>query len=365
MHKPFLCASHCTDFPDFELIKTWETGPLLSDSCGYIAVDHGAREKGKGKEGGRIILAFRGTYSLANTIADLSTMPQGYEPYPGAGEEQDSDDGLDTEDEGQDFIGKIWGIGLGKRDISPLNAKCDNCTVHLGFMTSWRHTRPELISDLTTLRKKYPDYQLTLVGHSLGGAVAALASLEFHARGWDPQVTTFGEPRVGNKGLSEYIDKTFPPDPITNISTSYRRITHIGDPVPLLPLSEWGYEMHASEIYISKPDLSPDIQDLIVCQGDADPNCIGGKQSIKDLVKSMNAEELMQAQGVKEWYEKGKEWLNVPPRYRVWQLFWAHRDYFWRLGLCLPRGEVEDVVRGRPMVPEGHEMEEEVADELR
>jgi len=26
----------------------------------------------------------------------------------------------------------------------------------------------------------------------------------------------------------------------------------------------------------------------------------------------------------------------------MWQLFFAHRDYFWRLGLCLPGGDPFD-----------------------
>jgi hypothetical protein len=46
----------------------------MSDSCGYIALDHGKH---------RIVIAFRGTYSIANTIVDLSTIPQEYVPYPG------------------------------------------------------------------------------------------------------------------------------------------------------------------------------------------------------------------------------------------------------------------------------------------
>ena len=38
--KPFSCLSRCADFPEFELVDTWNTGILLSDSCGYIALDH-------------------------------------------------------------------------------------------------------------------------------------------------------------------------------------------------------------------------------------------------------------------------------------------------------------------------------------
>jgi hypothetical protein len=75
---PFHCASRCSEFPSFELVDTFNTGPLMSDSCGYIALDHSTRRLGKG----RIIVAFRGTYSIANTIVDLSTVPQEYVPYP-------------------------------------------------------------------------------------------------------------------------------------------------------------------------------------------------------------------------------------------------------------------------------------------
>src|SRR4051794_1593422 len=76
IQKPFQCASRCDEFENFELVTTWNTGPLLSDSCGYIALSHPPSPP-------RIILAFRGTYSIANTIVDLSTIPQEYVPYPG------------------------------------------------------------------------------------------------------------------------------------------------------------------------------------------------------------------------------------------------------------------------------------------
>ncbi|KMU88733.1 feruloyl esterase A [Coccidioides immitis H538.4] len=75
IYKPFRCAGRCKEFEGFELVKTWNTGPLLSDSCGYLALSHPPWPK-------RIILAFRGTYSITNTIVDLSAVPQVYVPYP-------------------------------------------------------------------------------------------------------------------------------------------------------------------------------------------------------------------------------------------------------------------------------------------
>lgn len=67
----------------FELVTTWNTGPFMSDSCGYVVLSHPPSPL-------RIIVAFRGTYSVANTIIDLSTVPQEYIPYPG---DDDADEG--------------------------------------------------------------------------------------------------------------------------------------------------------------------------------------------------------------------------------------------------------------------------------
>lgn len=319
IQKPFLCASRCQDFPHFELVTTWNTGPFLSDSCGYVVLSHPPSPP-------RIIIAFRGTYSVTNTIIDLSTIPQEYIPYPGDDDEDEAEPTVD----------------LRKRAINPEEAECTNCTVHSGFMTSWRHTRPHILPDIKEAVKKHPNYQVTLVGHSLGGAVAALAALDFQARGWNPQVTTFGEPRIGNKGLMRYIDQSFSNGSQTNITGRFRRVTHVDDPVPLLPLTEWGYQMHAGEVYISKPDLSPAVEDLHYCEGDQDPKCIAGAETRSAGFSVPRIEGDADLEGFNNWWNETKGLLTVPPRFRIWQLFFAHRDYFWRLGLCLPGGNPND-----------------------
>ena len=306
INKPFQCLSRCSEFPDFELVKTWNTGPMLSDSCGYVALDHK-------KE--RIIAAFRGTSSIANTIVDLSTVPQDYVPFDG------SDDGDDKD-----------------------QPKCNNCTVHTGFHSAWLNTRDEILDDLREEVFSYPQYKLHLVGHSLGGAVAALAALDVQARGWDPVVTTFGEPRIGNVGLVKFLDERFDltstgDTKSDDMKLKYRRVTHIDDPVPLLPLSEWTFVMHAGEIYISKSGASPDILDLEHCEGDNDQECIAGQDSTttsdspdttaarkRDLLSSV--EDEVQDLVHEPW--------GIPTRYKLWELFTAHRDYFWTLGLCVP-----------------------------
>ncbi|KAI7472124.1 extracellular lipase [Hortaea werneckii] len=332
--KPFTCLSRCKDFPHFELITTWDTGPLLSDSAGYLALDHGQA---------RIIVAFRGTYSLANTIADLSTIPQKYEPYPGEGHE------AVEKRSSQHYLG-IAQDGSSHPSQSSDEDKCHNCTVHTGFQRSWSNTRAAILPDLHQQLFLHPDYALHLVGHSLGGAVAALAGLEMRARGADPIITTYGEPRVGNQNLAAYIDRRFglllpvfeedATAPEEQPMRRYRRVTHVDDPVPLLPLTEWGYAAHAGEIFIAKKALSPDLQDLIICDGDSDPDCIAGQHGTVDTSRIAQKRDLVAS--VKEAVPDviRQPWDGaVPARYRLWELFFAHRDYFWRLGLCVPGGD--------------------------
>jgi len=298
IQKPFKCASRCgdRDFETFELVTAWNTGPFLSDSCGYIALSHSRTNP-------RLILAFRGTYSVANTIADLSTIPQEYVPYPG-----------DDDDDTSDFIAPVLDVDDDAPPAEP--PKCENCTVHTGFYSSWLNTRKVVLPHVSKAMEKYPDYKLVLVGHSLGGAIATLAGLDFKARGWEPHVTTFGEPRLGNKHFNKYVDERF------GITTDHdhnklHRVTHVGDPVPLLPLSEWGFSMHSEEIFISESSLPFSVADIHYCKGDEDTHCIAGSDEDKPA-----------------W--------GVPTRFKFWQLFFAHRDYFWRLGLCLPGGNPRD-----------------------
>jgi predicted lipase len=155
----------------------------------------------------RIIIAFRGTYSITNTIIDLSTTQQTYVPYPAP-----------PEDKG---------------------GRCENCTVHTGFYESWKDAQSVIGDVLEEVVEKYGPYgyKLEILGHSLGGAVAALAGLDAAARGWKPRITTFGEPRVGNEEFTKFISEHFDRE-------TFRRITHTSDPVPHLPFDKWGFAPH-------------------------------------------------------------------------------------------------------------------------
>ncbi|ETI28847.1 hypothetical protein G647_01299 [Cladophialophora carrionii CBS 160.54] len=365
IRRPFKCLSRCSDFEGFELITAWNTGPLLSDSSGYIALSHAPFEK-------RVIVAFRGTYSIANTIADLSTNPAEYAPFPAdsnndsvctsvAGADDEPAGGGGYQNIKEPLLPQLLQQQPNKEKRTVLEPpECPNCTVHSGFMTSWRNTRCIVVPHVEKALRDNPGYKLVLVGHSLGGAVAALASLEMQARGWDPHVTTFGEPRIGNLALNRFIDKRFNLDSTNPETLKYRRVTHVDDPVPLLPLEEWGYRMHAGEIFISKPSLPPGRADVKHCAGDEDPSCINDAPSAatSHVLDSNGTDDTDQGAhaGIQQMWELGR-------RYKLWELFFAHRDYFWRLGLCVPGGDPWDWSRGKYNVT-GREFEDPSPDDL-
>lgn len=250
--------------------------------------------------------------------------------------------------------------------------RCVNCTVHAGFLESWHNTRSTILPTISDLKERHPDYELVLVGHSLGGALAALAGIDMHLRGWKPQVTTFGEPRVGNEEFVNFIDETFALNGSSGTEEDrsrmrFRRVTHVNDPVPLLPLEEWGYKMHAGEVFISKPDLPVSKSDLHFCDGNQDQRCIAGKDEMllllrKDLDQrrhhalqsdrsrgqiilpgnekssySMNEQDNDDDDDDDDQQRKlYSQWNPIPPEFRLWEILFSHLNYITHLGLCSP-----------------------------
>lgn len=232
-------------------------------------------------------------------------------------------------------------------------------------MNSWRNARPEILRHISAARQQYPGYDLVVIGHSLGGAVAALAGTEMQLRGWGPQVTTFGEPRVGNEAFVGFVDEIFCLDNSHNqgqsfdedkdyVQSKFLRVTHVNDPVPLLPLEEWGYKMHAGEIFISRPDLPFSTSDIELCDGDQDPRCIAGAYEALSLMLNGLNESTHLTRNIQSGKqvvlstannpndkqpELGPQWSLILSKYRLWELLFAHRDYFWRVGLCVPGGD--------------------------
>ena len=106
----------------------------------------------------------------------------------------------------------------------------------------------------------------------------------------------------------------------------------------------WGYASHGSEIFILSPDLPPKLADLRICQGRRDVRCSAGRSassvkpeqpvrigpSIAEDRINRRSLGVVEESGVLPWFPKGP--------------LFSHRDYFHRLGLCIPGGDPGGII---------------------
>ena len=95
------------------------------------------------------------------------------------------------------------------------------------------------------LRGRILDGKLVfLIGHSQGGALALAMALQIvrFAPGTPVGVITFGQPRIGNRGLARQIDLHAPMDVV--------RVVNSGDVVSRLPIGLLGYDHCERPVYL-------------------------------------------------------------------------------------------------------------------
>jgi predicted lipase len=108
-----------------------------------------------------------------------------------------------------------------------------DCLVHQGFYNELMNIKDFIIENLINSDNK----KIIFAGHSLGGALAILASLFVVKNGYknkkDIMCITFGSPRVGNKKFVEEFNKY-----VSNIM----RFVNYGDLIDTLPPTFIGYK---------------------------------------------------------------------------------------------------------------------------
>lgn len=133
------------------------------------------------------------------------------------------------------FVGKPtannddWAINLDYETIP--SDLVEGGMVHQGFSNAWDDISEEVMKTIADATQRYPDYKIIATGHSLGGAVAAIAAANFRAAGYEADHYSYGSPRIGNNILSDFISNQ---DGLTY------RVTLRRDPVPQVPPALWG-----------------------------------------------------------------------------------------------------------------------------
>jgi len=123
--------------------------------------------------------------------------------------------------------------------FDPYENMCPGCKVHRGFHERWESAKNQVIGIVEKYKARYPKAKLILTGHSLGGAVIAMAAGELSFKFSIDAIYTFGQPRVGNKAYSDWLYSR----------VKIIRVTHNKDPVPTLPFSLLGYKHQPLEIF--------------------------------------------------------------------------------------------------------------------
>lgn len=139
-------------------------------------------------------------------------------------------------------LNNLWtDIQVSRQDIENV---CAGCKVHSGFNSVFENFKNNFETNLNHVLMRYP-FKIIFTGHSLGGALATIASAYFasvHKNYSSLGLVTFGAPRVGNPELSAYINN--------KITDSNLRVTFGNDPVVCIPpitifdYCHAGYEVH-------------------------------------------------------------------------------------------------------------------------
>merc|ERR1719198_166260 len=118
---------------------------------------------------------------------------------------------------------------------------CANCSVHAGFLAEYESLSGCIMAALPQAGCGKGS-EIRATGHSLGGALVALALLHLKANGWTTiEAYTFGMPRTGDALFATAFRKHFQ-------HVTYR-VTHHMDPVVHLPPTSIYYEHVEPEVF--------------------------------------------------------------------------------------------------------------------
>jgi hypothetical protein len=130
--------------------------------------------------------------------------------------------------------------------------------VHSGFWKAYTSIRGFLYDSI----QFYNIQQLFVTGHSLGNALATVATLDFAEEKNFTSISMVGlaGPRVGNAAYAALFEQYI---------QNYYRITHSNDPIPHLPPMILGFKHIGHEVYYPNNTLN-----YIYCDKAEDTNCI-------------------------------------------------------------------------------------------
>ncbi|KAG2097543.1 Alpha/Beta hydrolase protein [Suillus discolor] len=189
----------------------------ITGTQGFIARDDTRKE---------LVVAFRGSREITSAIIDTSLL-----------------------------LSPLRGPGL------PENT---DAHVHTGFLYAFRSVGDRVLNVLREQFKEYPQYDVTVSGHSLGGAIASIAALSIRNSFPDAalRLFTFGQPRTGDQSFAELVET------LIGVDNVFRGV-HSFDGVPTIIPTRLGYRHHATEYWQFTEPPAP--RHVRRCVGAEDP----------------------------------------------------------------------------------------------
>ncbi|KAK7437361.1 hypothetical protein VKT23_018606 [Stygiomarasmius scandens] len=149
-------------------------------------------------------------------------------------------------------------------DTSLFPGVSSDIKVHGGFADAHAETATDVLAAVQTALANNNVNSVTIVGHSLGGALAVLESiyLPLHISGPTFKTVTYGTPRIGNAAFADYVDA----------HTDLTRVNNKEDLIPIVPGRGLGFAHPNGEVRIQDNDQ------WITCPGhdNTDERCTTG-----------------------------------------------------------------------------------------
>lgn len=127
--------------------------------------------------------------------------------------------------------------------------------MHNGFHDQHQLTYPDVLAAVQKTMSEYQTKSIVLTGHSLGSAIAVLDAIALQLalpKDATFHIATFGQPRLGNKALANYVD--------AHLSGAVR-MTNKKDLVPTIPGRFLGFAHFSGEVHIEEDDS------IVLCHG--------------------------------------------------------------------------------------------------
>ena len=108
-----------------------------------------------------------------------------------------------------------------------------------------RSTAPTILSYVKQTLTAHGASSVTVVGHSLGAALALLDGVYLHLQlpSASVRVVGYGMPRVGNQDFANWVD--------SNLSGQVTHVNNEEDPIPILPGMSLGFVHPSGEVHIT------------------------------------------------------------------------------------------------------------------